>query len=291
MTPEHRYLQLLKSTLLNDLYLETEVRLLYVLSLMETKREFNPDVLRNIRTSMQKQIEHVRSRRNEGMPCWEVSLTRANGTSLVKDFRNLCEFSHTMVGRKRLDNIEACLKSIKNDSIPGDIIETGVWRGGASIFMKGCLAANGMDDRTVWVADSFEGLPVPSLPQDAGYDYSANKVPILAISLEEVQENFRRYDLLDENVKFLKGWFRDTLADAPIEKLSLLRLDGDLYESTMDALNALYHKVSPGGFVIVDDYGDFEPCRRAVDEFRSRYQIDDPIEKIDWAGSYWRKSR
>ena len=107
----------------------------------------------------------------------------------------------------------------------------------------------------------------PSLPEDAGYDFSVTKDPILAISLEEVQENFRRYDLLDGKVKFLKGWFRDTLHVAPIRELAILRLDGDLYESTMDALNALYHKVSPGGFIIVDDFNDFEPCFRAVIDF------------------------
>ena len=126
--------------------------------------------------------------------------------------------------------------------------------------------------------------------EDAGYDFSAAKVPILAISLEDVQENFRRYDLLDDKVKFLKGWFRDTLHVAPISELALLRLDGDLYESTMDGLKALYDKVSTGGFIIMDDYNDFEPCRRAVSEFREQHGIKDPIEPIDWAGAFWRKS-
>ena len=133
-------------------------------------------------------------------------------------------------------------------------------------------------------------IPVPSLPQDEGWDFSASKEPILAIPLEEVQENFRRYNLLDDQVQFLKGWFCDTLPTAPIEKLAVLRLDGDLYESTMDGLNALYDKVSPGGFIIVDDYGDFEPCHRAITEFRQARNINDPIEVIDWAGAYWRKS-
>jgi O-methyltransferase len=195
-----------------------------------------------------------------------------------------------MVGRKRLDNIQDCLAAVKRDNIPGDIAETGAWRGGSAIYMKGCLTAWGMEDRLVWVADSFEGLPVPSLPQDAGYDFSITKVPILAISLDEVQENFRRYNLLDDKVKFIKGWFRDTLHVAPIRRLSVLRLDGDLYESTMDALNALYAKVSPGGFVIVDDFNDFEPCRRAVLDFRKRHKIDDPMERVDWSATFWRKS-
>ena len=188
-----------------------------------------------------------------------------------------------------MDNIEACLDAVRLDNVLGDLIETGVWRGGATIFMRGYLAAWEMVDRTVWAADSFEGLPVPSLPQDENYDYSASKIPILAITLEDVQENFRRYGLLDNQVRFLKGWFCDTLPTAPIKQLAILRLDGDLYESTMDALNALYHKVSPGGFIIVDDYGDFEPCRRAVHEFREQHGITDAIEKIDWTGVYWRK--
>jgi hypothetical protein len=195
-----------------------------------------------------------------------------------------------MVGRKRLDNITHCLDIVRTDNVPGDLIETGVWRGGASILMRGYLAAWEMNDRKLWVADSFEGLPAPSLPQDQGWDFSASKEPILAIPLEEVQENFRRYNLLDDQVQFLKGWFCHTLPVAPIDKLAILRLDGDLYESTMDGLNALYDKVSPGGFIIVDDYGDFEPCRRAITEFRQTRTINDPIKVIDWAGAYWRKS-
>jgi hypothetical protein len=219
-----------------------------------------------------------------------MEIKNPDGSDGILDLRNVCEFSHTMVGRKRLDNIENCLATIKKDNVPGDVAETGAWRGGASIFMKGCLTAWDMRGRIVWVADSFEGLPVPSLPEDAGYDFSVAKVPILAISLEEVQENFRRYDLLDDDVKFLKGWFRDTLHVAPIRELALLRLDGDLYESTMDALKALYGKVSPGGFVIVDDFNDFEPCRRAVLEFRDQHGITDPVQTIDWTGAFWRKS-
>jgi O-methyltransferase len=156
--------------------------------------------------------------------------------------------------------------------------------------MRGYLAIYEMNDRDVWAADSFEGLPVPSHPADQGYDLSFANVPILAVSLEEVRDSFERYGLLDERVRFLKGWFKDTLPGAPIGKLAMLRLDGDLYESTRDALAALYDKVVPGGFILVDDYGDFEPCRRAVDEFRASRGIRDPIEKVDWSGVYWTKA-
>lgn len=291
MSPQHRYIELLKNSLINIPYLENEVRLLYIFGMLAFKQPVDHEVIRNIRQRLPDWFQMVKTAREEGKPWWLLDVNDNNGGTSTLNLRNVCEFSHTMVGRKRLDNLEFCLDLIRKDNIPGDLVETGVWRGGASIFMRGYLAAWEMMDRVVWVADSFEGLPVPSLPQDEGYDYSAAKVPILAISLEEVQENFRRYNLLDNQVQFLKGWFCDTLPTAPIEQVAVLRLDGDLYESTMDGMNALYHKVSPGGFIIVDDYGDFEPCRRAITEFRENHGISDPIEIIDWAGAFWRKSR
>jgi O-methyltransferase len=105
-----------------------------------------------------------------------------------------------------------------------------------------------------------------------------------------VQEHFRRFDLLDDNVRFLKGWFKDTLPSAPIEKLAVMRLDGDMYESTMDALKALYPKLSPGGFVIIDDYGCIPACKKAVEDYRAAHGIVEQIVTIDWSGVYWRKA-
>jgi O-methyltransferase len=195
--------------------------------------------------------------------------------------------AETMIGLRRLDNIEFCIREIIKDSIPGDLIETGVWRGGGAIFMRAALSAYGDRGRVVWVADSFEGLPRPTLPQDAGdvhyaYDH-------LAISLEQVQDNFRKYQLLDDRVRFLKGWFKDTLATAPIKQLAVLRLDGDMYESTMDALNPLYDKVSSGGFIIVDDYG-LDGCRQAITDFRRSHAITTATDQIDSSGAiFWRK--
>lgn len=289
MKLQHRFIELLKNSLLNELYLENEVRFLYIFTKLFTREKVDLGIFREIGRLLPDLVAKVKAARQEGKLWYFVDVKDASGAATKINLRNVCEFSHTMVGRKRLDNIERCLDLVRNDHIPGDLAETGVWRGGATIFMRGYLAAWEMNDRVVWVADSFEGLPVPSLPQDEGYDFSSSKMPILSISLEEVQENFRRYGLLDEKVRFLKGWFCDTLSSAPIERLALLRLDGDLYESTRDALNVLYDKVSPGGFIIVDDYGDFEPCRRAIDEFRELRGIDDPLEVIDWSGVYWRK--
>ena len=169
---------------------------------------------------------------------------------------------------------------------PGDLIETGVWRGGATIFMRAILKARGVTDRLVWVADSFAGLPPPDTaryPQDEGI--TLHQFPQLAVPLERVQDNFRRYGLLDEQVRFLKGWFRDTLPTAPIERLAILRLDGDLYESTIQALDSLYHKLSVGGFVIVDDYGNVAACRQAVHDFRAEHGSPTRSSRLTGAGS------
>ena len=196
--------------------------------------------------------------------------------------------AHTMIGLKRLDNIQFCVERVLADGVPGDLIETGVWRGGATIFMRAILKVYGVTDRRVWVADSFEGLPIPDpekYPDDAGDIH--HTYPTLAISLEEVRANFKAYGLLDSQVRFLKGWFRDTLPGAPIEKLAVIRLDGDMYESTMDGLVNLYPKLSTGGFVIVDDYGAVPGCRKAIEDFRQMRGIKNKMEQIDWGGVYW----
>ena len=153
--------------------------------------------------------------------------------------------------------------------------------------MRAILAAHEIGDRTVWVADSFEGLPPPTLPQDEGLNF--NESPELAVGVDEVRANFERYGLLDDQVRFLIGWFADTLP-GPVTQLAVLRLDGDLYESTWDTMTALEPLVSPGGFVIVDDYGDIEACRKAVHDYRTQNEITSPIEQIDHTGVFWRKA-
>lgn len=200
--------------------------------------------------------------------------------------------AHTMIGAARLASLQSCAEDVIRAGVPGDFIETGVWRGGASILMRAVLEAYGVRDRTVWVADSFEGLPPPNpddYPYDIGLDLSVYDE--LAISLEQVQDNFRRYGLLDDRVRFLKGWFKDTLPGAPIESLALMRLDGDLYESTIQAFEALYPKLSVGGYVIVDDYGAVAACAQATHDFRAAQGIEDEIQVIDDTGVFWQRSR
>jgi O-methyltransferase len=203
----------------------------------------------------------------------------------IIDGRVWTMLGYTMVGHHRLDNVRHCVETALRDNVPGDLVETGSWRGGVTIFMRAILKAHDIHDRKVWVADSFEGLPVPKDAAD-GDDLSA--VDELKVSLETVKQNFARFDLLDDQVVFLKGWFSDTLPTAPIGKIAVLRLDGDLYSSTMDALGNLYDKVSPGGYVIVDDYYSWDSCRRAITDFLAARGLNPEILPIDWTGAYWR---
>lgn len=229
------------------------------------------------------------------------SVLKAIGLQIVKN-RNLSPneriegrvwpgYADTMIGLIRLDNLQSCIETVIKEGVEGDLIETGVWKGGACIFMRGVLAAYSVEDRRVFVADSFEGLPKPDSAMyaaDKGDEHY--KQHFLSVSKEDVERNFEKYGLLDKQVVFLKGWFKDTLPNAAIEKLSILRLDGDMYGSTMDALINLYPKLSVGGFCIVDDYA-IEGCRKAVDDYRSEQQIDAEMIEIDWTGIYWRKAQ
>jgi hypothetical protein len=195
--------------------------------------------------------------------------------------------AHTMIGLKRIDNIQYCIENVRTNNIPGDFIETGVWRGGASIFMAGLNKYYGMK-RKVFVADSFEGLPPPDVRYPADRYDVHHTYKDLIVPLEQVKNNFEKYNLLDENVIFVKGFFEDSLQTAPIQKLSVLRLDGDMYSSTIHVLDYCYDKLTEGGFVIIDDYGG-ENCKQAVLDFRAKHNILSPIIQIDHTGVFWKK--
>jgi O-methyltransferase len=199
--------------------------------------------------------------------------------------------AETMIGMQRLTSLQRCVETVLADDIPGDLVECGVWRGGASILMRAVLAAYGDETRCVWLADSFAGVPPPDTA-----NYKADKgirldraADVLAVSEADVRANFQRYGLLDDQVRFLPGWFKDTLHDAPIDRIAVLRLDGDLYESTIQALDALYPRLSPGGFCIIDDYHAIEACRQAVTDYRAKHGVSAEIVEIDGTGVLWRK--
>jgi hypothetical protein len=200
--------------------------------------------------------------------------------------KNRAEDAESMLGTKQFDNMRVCIEDVVRNGVRGDLLEAGVWRGGMTIFMRGALKALGATNRKLWVCDSFSGLP-KTHEQDRSAPWFEQGD--MAASLQEVKDNFERYGLLDERVEFVKGFFKDTLP-GPVGELAILRMDADLYESTRDVLLALYPKLSPGGYLICDDYSNIEGCRRAVDEYRAQQGIADPIEKIDQRAIYWRKS-
>jgi O-methyltransferase len=190
----------------------------------------------------------------------------------------------TMTGLRRLDDLQHCVESIVRDGVPGDLIEAGAWRGGASILMRATLDCFGDSERSVWVADSFQGFP----DDEAGEHIDLSTYEFLSVPLEEVKANFARFGC-DEGVRFVPGFFEDTLPELSDGRWAIVRLDGDTYEATLTALQSLYAGLSVGGYLIIDDYGALEECSRAVDDFRAQHGITEPLEEIDWTGMRWRR--
>lgn len=200
-------------------------------------------------------------------------------------------FPYSMLGQKRLMNIEAVIRTVLAENLPGHFLEAGVWRGGACIFAR--LLLDHLDPggtRQVFVADSFAGLPPSDHVADQPFPFHED--PTLAVGLDQVRENFRLFGLdPDQGTRFIKGMFAQSLPGLETGGLAVLRADGDLYVSTMDILENLYDQVVPGGYVIIDDYGALAPCRSATEDFRAAHGITDALHWIDWTGVYWRKGR
>jgi O-methyltransferase len=231
---------------------------------------------------------HADALRNAGL---EVVSARPPVPELQEGGAGWLTTGMSMLGDVRLEQLQRAVETVIDDGIEGDLIETGVWRGGATILMRGVLMAYGVTDRQVWVADSFQGLPPPDpdrYPADAGDRLHTQH--LLAVSLDEVRANFAWHGLLDHQVRFLPGWFRNTLPSIAGRRWAVIRLDGDLYESTILGLEHLYPTLSPGGFLIVDDYGAMQPCRQAVEDYRAAHGITEPLTQIDWTAVCWRKS-
>lgn len=245
----------------------------------------------------------------------------------------------TLIGPKRLDNIEQCIKHITSNRIEGDIVEAGCWRGGALIYLKACLDVyqdNNPIQRRIWGADLFPEanqlvtsrtkvmilksllkirklLPLKLRQQLASrimeafptehYENStldkifafANSVThvekkcLISTTHQDLLEAFKRYELYDDTIKLMPGWFNKTLPimSKEINKIALLRLDADFYQSTFDALTHLYPKLSENGICIIDDYGGFVECRKAVDKYRLQNKIDANLESVDGTCHFW----
>lgn len=206
---------------------------------------------------------------------------------------------YTMVGYLRLDNVYELAERVESAGIPGAFVECGVWKGGCSAILAYVAERTGFGRKT-WLFDSFEGLPEPS-PIDGKeareYSHGRSSGKLQAIDrcvgrLQDVEALlFGKLGISQSSVVIGKGWFQDVLPEKgrEIGPISLLRIDGDWYESTRCCLEHLYGCVVPGGFVIIDDYGHWEGCRRAVDDFMKANRLQIDLIPIDYAGVYFKK--
>jgi O-methyltransferase len=206
--------------------------------------------------------------------------------------------AYSMISKERMRDVRRTCETVIADGVPGAFVETGICRGGALMMMQGVLVdtdpysdaypePHWRDLRPVFGFDSFNGVPRPYMEQDAGLNLFT--FPELAVTKAQVEKNFRNLDLWGDNVHLVEGWFKDTLAVTETGPIAVLRLDGDLYSSTLEALEALYPRLSPGGFILIDDAGDIPQCAQAVDEYRAAHAITEEIQHSDWSGWWWRK--
>ena len=206
--------------------------------------------------------------------------------SLNKIINILLELKFTLIGAEGLDNIARLLSDIKKNGVKGAFIEAGVWRGGACIFARALMDYLKIKE-PVYLCDSFQGLPIPMDINDVKDAHFY--IPELSVSLNTVKENFGYFPIEGE-VKYVEGLFKDTMPKLKNEigPISVLRIDADMYEGTTQVLENLYDNISVGGYVICDDYC-MEQARTAIDEFREKYRIKNPLIKVNETIHYWQK--
>ena len=273
-----RYLQLLKAALLDEHHIENEVRIDHLLSCIAFEAAPSPHQLGDPRRFRGDDVEHLLRMRRTG----ELAGDRPNvpGSDVP--------FAATTIGRNRLDQLDGCLDAIRTEFVEGDLVDCCVGRGGSAVFLRAYLDAYEMGVPKVWVADRFGGYQGPADDDDesgAGDDAGLRFPP----DINMVREVFHRFDLLDDRVRFLQGALADTLTESPITKVALLRVDGSNPDDVRAALDALYGKVTLGGFVVIDDYAD-PACQVVVDEFRAEIGVVDKLERIDHSAAAWRKT-
>ena len=193
---------------------------------------------------------------------------------------------YTAVFVPRLVALYKLSEEINQRSVPGDIVECGVYNGGSAAIMAS-LCQKSPVNRNVWLFDSFEGLPKPT-------DKDGNEA--LAYEgwchgdLSKVKEVLRKLRIPESRVHIVKGWFQDTFPNVEIPEIAILHIDADWYESVKLCLEKFYDRVLPGGYIVLDDYGDWEGCRIATDEFLQKRALDVRLVQVDYTGFYFQKT-
>jgi len=198
-----------------------------------------------------------------------------------------------MTSIERMYAVYQAVHHVHAAKIPGDVVECGVWRGGSSMLAALALDSLGERERCIWLYDTFEGMPPP-----AEVDRSVFGQPAAALlrqtdaagertravaALDEVEANLASTGYPRDRLHFVDGMVEDTIPGLAPEQISILRLDTDWYESTRHELEHLWPRLSPGGVLIIDDYGHWQGARRAVDEF---FATAGPVllQRIDYTG-------
>ncbi|HEX6460194.1 MAG TPA: CmcI family methyltransferase [Thermoleophilaceae bacterium] len=259
-----RYLDLLSDVLLDEHYLENEVRIDHLLECAGTGRAPNPKILADPSRYKPLALRELREARRTGSP--------AKGTGTLHNL------AYATLGRVRLDHLETCLEAIRADGVEGDLVECGSGRAGAAIFMRGFVEAHELAGPRVWAIDRWGG----------GGTGGADR-PTFVADLNAVREGFARFGLLDERVAFAQGALATAVGEVSADAIALLRIDSGDPEDVKAVLDALYDRVRPGGFVVIDGYGEAD-CRAAVDRFRAEHGVLDPLERVDWSAATWRKT-
>ncbi|MCH9018977.1 MAG: class I SAM-dependent methyltransferase [Proteobacteria bacterium] len=231
----------------------------------------------------------------------KARLNKAAGVEIFDDFPpDLGRFTielikrtsrYTMTSRERISSLEDAVRYIVDGGIPGAIVECGVWRGGSMMAAALTLRDIGETDRELFLFDTFEGMPTPG-----DEDVSVTGKPArptwntrlvngesqwCRCELDVVQANLRATGYDQDRIHFVKGMVEDTLPCDAIEGIALLRLDTDWYDSTKWELEQLFPLLAPGGVLIIDDYGRWQGCRKAVDEYFAENGVNMLLTRVD----------
>lgn len=222
--------------------------------------------------------------------------------SLLPDIENDRDFTliyrkcqnFTMTSIERMYSLYNSIKYITKYQIPGDIVESGVWRGGSAMLVALTLLKNNDLKRKIFLYDTYEGMPSPQNEIDISFcgeaavnicdEYAKKKLKWCYSSLEETKKNLCSTHYPFENFVFIKGKVEDTIPNIIPDQIALLRLDTDWYESTKHELNHLYPRLSRYGVLIIDDYGHWKGVQKATDEFLSRNNVQILLNRIDYTG-------
>jgi cephalosporin hydroxylase len=265
-----RYLDLLRSTLLDQPYLENELRIEYLLGRAKDQAPVNADLLRAPASFLRKDLQRLEQAREVGQ-----STAGSDPTAY---------FPYTAMGAVKLRYLDQALRTVRDESVEGDFVECEPGRGGGGVYMRGFLEANEMPERQVWVAGTFRSSPVDA----AQRPLTDGGVADLLADLNNVRDAYARFGVLDDRVRFLQGALDSTLADAPIETIAVVWIGGSLGAETGVVLEQLYGRLAEGGYVIVEDASSIE-CQQAIERFRRARRITNPLERVGWSGAAWRK--